>query len=299
MNMNLPDSWRNRSNLVDHLAQQLVRGRLGIFLGAGVSAFYGLPEWTELVNRLSRRLGEPDLEGGDDPIVRVGALRARHFKDKKDEFLAAVKADLYEGKTLDFEQIRKNDTLAGIGSLVMSSKRGSAAKVITLNYDDLLENYLEFHGFVTSSVWRQAHWANADDVTVYHPHGFLPLAPERRDSDDIVLGTEQYYDVMKSQWRPLLETFLRTHTFLYIGLSGADMHLQSLIHGIKDVHAITAERILYHTVRFNIAGKRDDIGDTLEPQGVFTHTITDHSEIPPLLFAISQAARKIRTEGVV
>ena len=294
MNMNLPDSWCNRSNLIDHLAQQLVRGRLGIFLGAGVSAFYGLPGWTELVNRLSARSGEPELEGGDDPILRVGALRAKHYKGKTPEFLAAVKQELYQTKTLDFEQIRKNDTLAAIGSLVMSSKRGSAAKVITLNYDDMVENYLEFHGFVTSPVWKLAHWANADDVTIYHPHGFLPLAPDRKDSDDIVLGTQEYYDVIKSHWRPLLETFLRTHTFLYIGLSGADMHLQSLIHGIKDVHAITQERLLYHTVRFSVAGKRDDIGAALEPQGVFTHSIANHSEIPPLLFAISQTARKIR-----
>lgn len=297
MNMNLPDNWRNRGNLVDHLADQLVRGRLGIFLGAGVSSFYGLPEWKELVNRLSARSSEPELEPGEDPILRVGALRPKHYKDKTEQFLAAVKEELYRGKTLDFEHIRKNDTLAAIGSLVMSSKRGSAAKVITLNYDDLLENYLEFHGFVTSSVWKLAHWANADDVTVYHPHGFLPLAPDRRNSADIVLGTQEYFDVMSSQWRPLLETFLRTHTFLYIGLSGADMHLQSLIHGIKDVHAITEERILYHTVRFSKVGKRDDIGDALEPQGVFTHQISEYSEIPPLLFSISQAARRIRAGG--
>ncbi|MGY3582888.1 hypothetical protein ACVIGB_008047 [Bradyrhizobium sp. USDA 4341] len=294
MNMNLPDSWQNRASLIDHLAQQLVRGRLGVFLGAGVSAFYGLPDWTTLVNRLLARSGEPPLNGTEDPITRVGALRAKYYKGRTKEFLDAVKADLYEGTALDFEKIRKNDTLAAIGSLVMSSKRGSAAKVITLNYDDLVENYLEFHGFVTSSVWRLAHWANNDDVTVYHPHGLLPLAPDRKDSDDIVLGTNEYLDVMKSRWRPLLESFLRTHTFLYIGLSGNDMHLQSLIHDIKDFHAITEERILYHTVRFSVAGKRDDVGDLLGPQGVFTHQIANHSEIPPLLFAISQAARKIR-----
>ncbi|MGR4928185.1 SIR2 family protein [Bradyrhizobium sp. CAR08] len=98
-------------------------------------------------------------------------------------------------------------------------------------------------------------------------HGFLPLAPDRKGSDNIVLRTAEYLDVMKSVWRPLLESFLRTHTFLYIGLSGSDMHLQSLIHGVKDGHAIKEERILYHTVRFAVEGKRDDIGDLLEPQG--------------------------------
>lgn len=295
MNMNVPENWQNRDYLVEHLAQQLVRGRLGLFLGAGISAFYGLPTWRKLVNALCRRCGEPDLADGDNPITRIGALRSRQYRDKSPEFLAAVKEELYLGKSLDFEQLRKDDTLAAIGSLVMSSKRGSAAKVITLNYDDLLENYLEFHGFVTTPIWKLAHWANSDDVTVYHPHGFLPLAPDRENSDDIVLGTKDYFNVMKSEWRPLLETFLRTHTFLYVGLSGSDLHLQSLINGIRDVHAIREERLPYHTVRFSIAGERDDVGAELEEEGVFTREIADHAEIPALLFAISQSARKIRT----
>ncbi|MBS4005884.1 MAG: SIR2 family protein [Afipia sp.] len=294
MTMNLPENWKSRDNLIQHLADQLVQGRLGIFLGAGVSSFYGLPEWRELVDRISIACGDSKLDPSDDPIVRVGALRATHFRNDVPGFLSAVKRQLYDNLSLDFEQIRKNDTLAAIGSLVMSSKRGSAAKVISLNYDDLLENYLEFHGFVTTPVWKLAHWANTSDVTVYHPHGFLPLAPDRSDSEDIVLGTQQYHDVMTSKWRPLLESFLRTHTFLYIGLSGSDVHLQSLVHGISQVHAITNERICYHTVRFSRSGQRDDIGATLEPLGVFTHGIKDYSELPKLLFAISQAARKAR-----
>lgn len=297
MNMNLPEDWRNRENLIRHLAEQLVRGRLGIFLGAGVSSFFGLPDWTELVNRMSEALGRSKLPSGADPIARVGALRTECFRNDVPGFLAAVKDALYRDITLDFEKLRKNDTLAAIGSLVMSSKRGSAAKVLTLNYDDLLENYLEFHGFVTTSIWKVAHWANTSDVTVYHPHGFLPLAPDRIQSDEIVLGTKEYLDVMASKWRPLLESFLRTHTFIYIGLSGNDIHLQSLVHGIADVHAVTEERIRYHTVRFHRSGtEADDIGSVLEPLGIFTHSISEFDEIPKLLFGVSQEARRIRSD---
>ena len=176
----------------------------------------------------------------------------------------------------------------------MSSKRGSAAKVFTLNYDDLLENYLEYHGFTTAIVSSERHWAHNDDVTIYHPHGFLPLA-DRNFSEDIVLGSTQYYQIMQSDlWQPLLRTAMRTHTFLYIGLSGKDMHLQFLLNGVKGQHVVTDERTAYHTVRFAVSGKRDEMGPVLEDQGVFTHEIEGYHELPDFLFEICQKARALR-----
>ena len=296
MNMNLPDSWSQEDVLVSHLAHELHRGRLGLFLGAGLSAFYGMPQWSELVNRLAARVGAPLMKPGDDPILKVGAIRAKYYANRKAAFLADVREELYRGKVVDFDSIRQNDTLAAIGALVMSSKRGSASKVISLNYDDLLELYLEHHGFVTTSVWEDHHWANNDDVTVYHPHGFLPLS-DRPCSDDIVFATAEYYGIMQSDfWRPLLQTHLRTRTFIYIGLSGNDMHIQSLISGIKNKHAIAKDRIAFHSVRFSLGGSGDEVGEMLREEGVFTHTIANYEELPRFLFKICQAARLLRTQ---
>jgi hypothetical protein len=294
--MNLRDSWENGSILIDHLARQLTLGRLGLFLGAGVSQFYGLPDWDTLMQRLFAKHGEIYTKG-EDPIAKAGYLRAQYYKQNASGFKIDLAAALYQGQSLDFAKIRQNPTLAAIGSLVMSSKRGSAAKVFTLNYDDLLENYLEYHGFTTAAVWSDRHWARNDDVTVFHPHGFLPLA-ERAQSDDVVLGSSEYHKIMQSDlWRPLLQTVLRTHTFLYIGLSGTDMHLQHLLQAIDGKHAIVDERIAYHTVRFALVGKKDEIAPVLEPQGVFTHQIVDYDALPDFLFQICQSARKLRMTG--
>ena len=57
--------------------------------------------------------------------------------------------------------------------------------MITFNYDDLLEIYLEFHGLVVEPIWRDEHWASNADIRIYHPHGFLPLDPRHGRSDDI------------------------------------------------------------------------------------------------------------------
>lgn len=291
--MNLPDSWQEEAILIDYLARQLTRGRLGLFLGAGVSQFYGLPDWDALLLGLARRNGEA-YSKGTEPIAKAGYLRAKYYKGQKSRFIKDVREELYDGATLDFSRIRQNPTLAAIGSLVMSSKRGSAAKVFTLNYDDLLEIYLEYHGFTTAVVWSERHWAQNEDVTVYHPHGFLPLA-ERDESEDIVLGSTQYHQIMQSDfWRPLLQTDLRTHTFIYIGLSGTDMHLQHLLEAIDGKHAIADEFTRYHTVRFALEGKPDEVGPVLEEKGVFTHSLPDYDQLPEFLFRICQTARELR-----
>jgi hypothetical protein len=301
MNMNLAANWEMEEALVDHLASQLVRGRLGLFLGAGLSSFYGLPEWKELVNRACEAVGEAKLRDGEDPIVKMSGLKARRYPNDDRGFNALIKTALYRDLALDFEQIRANKTLSAIGALVMASRRGSAAQVITLNYDDLLEIYLEFHGFVTASIWEDHHWANNDDVTIYHPHGSLPLATEdRADSDKIVLATRDYFEVMNSDfWKPLLQTILRTHTFIHIGLSGSDMHLQSLVTGIRSKHAIVADRFAFHSVRFSTKNGPDDVTDTLKAEGVFTHVLNDYeNHLPTFLFKICQRARKLRIEAI-
>lgn len=293
LDMNLRDSWENEAMLIEHLGRELVSGRLGLFLGAGVSEFYGLPDWDTLLARLCAKNGEV-FDPKDDAIAKAGYLQAQYYKRDRDRFKADLSDALYEGKVLDFAAIRQNPTLAAIGALVMSSRRGSAAKVFTLNYDDLLENYLEYHGFTTAIVWSDRHWAHNEDVTIYHPHGFLPLA-DRPRSEDVVLGSQDYHRIMQSDlWKPLLRTALRTHTFLYIGLSGKDMHLQHLLEGLGDQHAIAVERIAYHTVRFAITGAKDEVGPVLEASGVYTHELPGYDALPDFLFRICQAARTLR-----
>ena len=289
-NMNMPDSWANEDALIDHLATQLVRGRLGLFLGAGVSQFYGLPSWAVLLERLCDAVGEPKPDPSEDPIKKAAYLRAEKFTDPQ-SFKAAVKTALYQGITLDFAEIRKNLLLASIGSLVMSSRRGAAAKVITLNYDDLLENYLEYHGFTTATVSDAVHWRQDEDVVVYHPHGYLPLG-HSADSEAIVLTSDEYHKIMSSPlWRPILDTALRQHTFLYLGLSGDDLHLQNLWHDLTANHAISRDRIQYHGVRFAIEGKKDETAAVAKAWGIYTHRLVDHGALPDFLFRICQAAR--------
>jgi hypothetical protein len=274
---------------------------LALLLGAGVSSFYGLPEWVPLVNALRYRFGEASIDSSGDPMLAAAELRIKHFKDKTPEFLVAVHDELYRGTTVALERIRQNPALAAIGSLVMASRRGSASKVITFNYDDLLETYLEYHGFVTTSVARPRHWAGNSDVTIYHPHGYLPRDRKEDWSEDIIIGTQEYLQLMQPDvgnlWRPLLQTLMRTHSFIYIGLSGKDIHLQSLLEPMRNQHAIVDERIAFHGVRFGLkSAPNSTIETVMADWGVHTHAISSYSDIPLFLFKICQVARTIRTK---
>ena len=293
-NLNLPDAWRDENFLIEHLAKQLIHGRLGLFLGAGVSQFYDLPSWSDLLSRMCRQLGHEEPDAKTDVIKLAATLRDKYFTGDPRGFKALVKSSLYEDVSLDFEKIRRSDTLAAIGSLVMSSQRGSVGRVFTLNYDNLLERYLEFHGFTTATVADGCHWAPSADVAIYHPHGFLPLGADD-DSDDIVLGTDEYEQVMQSpRWRPVIETALRQHTMVYIGLSGDDMHLQDLWMDLSTHHAISRERVAYHGIRFSRTGSPDPNQDVLRERGIHTHQIPDYPDLPKFLFRICQAARDLR-----
>lgn len=303
-NMNLADSWNDESLLIEYLSKQLTLGRLAIVLGAGVSQFYGLPSWMDLINRLCDDLGETRINRGDDPILKAEALKTRHFKTDNEGFAAAVKKALYQNICVDFEVIRKNDLLSAIGALAMSSSRGSTSTLVTLNYDNLLEMFLEYHGYDTISIDSEKHWAPNHDVVVYHPHGFLPFVQSRATSQSpIVLGSSDYFNILsnssKNLWRPLLQTLFRTHTFLYIGLSGVDLHLQSLVHDLQENHIVTEDRIRYHGVRFvESTSPNEDLVTQFENWGVYTHRLGSFSEhLPRFLFSICQAARSHRAKN--
>ena len=296
-----PAAWGDEGTLVSHLADELIKGRLGLLIGAGVSAFYGLPQWTDLVDRMSARVGMAPLSATDNPVTRVGAIKVNRFSRDEPGFLDLVQSALYDGIDIDFEKISSNRLLSAIGSLVMSSRRGSASTVITLNFDDLLEIYLEYYGFVANSIHRDKHWAGNGDVVVYHPHGFLPLTAGRKRSRSIVLSSDEFYRMIDigsgANWRSLLITLLRTKSFIHIGLSGDDLNVQTLMSTIKDGHAISEERIAYHGVMFSLKSKfNSDLVSIYRGWGVHTHLLDSWSELPTLLFRICQKAREKRVQ---
>jgi len=297
--MSTRDDWEKEPRLIEYLAVQLMRGRLALLLGSGVSTAFNLPMTEELVARLYA--SKSDYPPNKKPELQVRDFRSKYFKDDSAGFVGAIRSELYKSVSADFNSLRKNGTLAAIGSLVMASQRGTASKVITFNWDDLLELFLEYHGFVTYSVGQEIHWSETTDVAVLHPHGLIPFHPATPGSqpDDIVFDQRSFSTIVGNEalpWRQHVLSIMRTHTCLFIGLSGDDQHLDSLLVKCKKEHAITAdsENAGYWGVTFI---EEFDEGDATswDQVRVFYKQVSSYSiGLPEFLLGICQAAVRLR-----
>jgi hypothetical protein len=282
------DQLSNPVVLKRFLAQQLKRGQLVLVIGAGVSMDMGLPGWETLVDKLSGVSGVArDLRL--DLRRQAEAIRLAAYRDQPEAFLRAVQRSLYEGLSLDFDKIRRSELLGAVAAISMHGARSWTSSVITFNFDDLLELFLEYHGLEVKALVDPPQWNTRATVLVMHPHGLLPLSPTRQMSSDIVLDQKAFMALInddRQPWRQLLLTTMRTHTCLFIGLSGTDDHLDSLLLAAADRHCASVE-----SPYWAVACATSDAMDPIwEERGVFVHRLASHTELPDFLFNICQVA---------
>jgi hypothetical protein len=178
----------------------------------------------------------------------------------------------------------------------MASMRGSVSQLVTLNFDDVLERYLSYHGIVANPVFEEKFWAGKGDVVIYHPHGFLPSPGSiyNETSSYIVLDRRSYSErVGRSELRmnQTMETIMQSHICLFIGLSGNDQRLDSLILATKnDKHAYSSSRIGYWGVAFSTS-KDPTVAKMWSERGIFLHCIDKYDpDLPRFLFEVCQGA---------
>lgn len=296
--MSLSHLWENSDCLEDYLARQLKRGCLALIIGAGISHPFGLPDWPGLLSRLyESKSATPDP--GKRPEALAEEFKLLYFSNDIDGYLDAVRMALYRGVEINFETMRQNHSLAAIGALAMASSRGNVAHLITFNFDNLLEIYLGYHGFSVASIFSESNWAQRADVTIYHPHGYLPAERAAKHSNSIILDQKSYAQTVGREggvWYQRLLPILRTHTCLFIGLSGDDANLDSLLIASKEKHAYHLDNTAFWGVRFTID---NDPGRLLiwKDRGIFTKVVSNYeTDLPIFLFRICQKAAVLAIE---
>lgn len=288
--------WEDGESRANFLAHQLSRGRLSIVLGAGASVACGLPAWDKLTWRLLRTNGT-GLRKGES----LEAAAERVFRDfcSKGEikFAKLVRGALYKDFSMSFARLQRNPLLPAIAAVTLGSKRGSAASVVTFNFDDLLEEYLRLMGFSVSSVDMLPCWNPRGDVVILHPHGRLPSDKNVSIRRGIVFQESHFDRVVgdaKDAWRrALMEIWTRT-TCLFIGLSGNDPNLRSILSAVKVNHCSKEEQHPFWGVR--LAKSRDARAGMWKDNGVFHWKIRSHNDIPGALFDLCQRAAERSAE---
>jgi hypothetical protein len=220
------------------IGEALRNGCLFLVLGSGASRGVGLPMWWELVNACSRAVELQEDMTKDTPNEK---LRARMEEVEAvagtfESYQEVVHDAIYEGTTYDRRMVTK-ELLIALGAMVMPSRRGHANVVVTFNFDDVLEWYLRLHGFVVEVVHELPRLELAVDVTVYHPHGFLPRdGYSGRGSKFLILSQVAYEgraaDVV-NEWTELSRKLFCSRFALFVGLSGDDPALRTMLTGTQ------------------------------------------------------------------
>lgn len=284
---------------VSILAALLRNGQLVLLLGAGISMPMGLPSWKDLVDRCAALMA--DGAGGDPILLPADLMRAidkikreatRAGVDFQDILRQSLYQDVARGgidDTFDSHVVASNPMLGAIGAMVMSSARGSAAEVFTLNFDDLLEWYLFVHGFSTQVVAEMpVMLSDAVDVHVYHLHGFLPHHHSQFESSKTVILSqleleERLAMPAEAPWESLLLNRLHGKVFLALGTSMRDTDIgASLVR--------TRRYVEDRPLGFVLGCHDEDARDELFARGLIPVTVPTLDAVPDFLLAVCQAA---------
>lgn len=230
-------------------------GKLVFVLGAGINAEYGLPDWSELIVRLTRNCGKLHTANLDlkttqakqyidsviaDPLLQAAAIRGAYANAS--EWVRGLQQVMDRDRDVAVSRIAdQNKPLGRIARIVCEQYRADRRRhvaILTFNYDDLMEKalHLELGDEAKRAVVTVANETglsrarNRPGIYVYHLHGALSEV-----TSDIVLDAYTYVQILAApanHWSwSCMNAFLfqKEAGAMFIGLSLLDPSLRLLL----------------------------------------------------------------------
>ncbi|EKO3388345.1 SIR2 family protein [Vibrio fluvialis] len=252
--------------------------KLNVFVGAGVSASCGLPDWGTLLNRLCTMVEMCELEVDCDRDI---ASQAREVF--RGDFNSIVANCLYQ------DDLTISDTALAVSKLGVKN-------IICFNFDDILEEVhrseLIPHNVVLNG---ESFNQNREYTTIFHPHGYLGRfdSPKELCEKPIILSGSDYESLYEDHYclTNLLQlSMLLTRSNLFIGMSMTDRNIERLLRkaravGVKHWHYALMRKGSHDFVKSETKRLRD--------LGVDPVWFTEYSELPEILEKISKPGKKI------
>ena len=224
MNNNYLEELKYQPFAINYLSNCLREGTLVLFLGAGVSKGFGLPAWVDLINLMRKDVNLPEGNFSTADELQNAADEVKRALNN-DDFIQLIEKHLYcTIKNLQLVNIFDNHLLISISALLMGSKRGHVTRVVTLNFDSMLEWFLSLFGFVVKTIYKLPDLNGSEDVRIYHPHGFIPHPDLGKISSDFVIlgmdSVDERLGTIGDPWFEMTRHILDTGICLFIGMSG-------------------------------------------------------------------------------
>ncbi|MCH4228454.1 MAG: SIR2 family protein [Bacilli bacterium] len=214
------------------LSELTKKGKLTLVLGAGISMGpYGIPSWNGLLKRMKRRLCKKESVRITNRLLeKIGGspiATAQFFKDTfPDDYFDTFEEAFYANARPAIVK-PEDDTLKATADLIARKMdAGKQIRVLTYNYDDILERKLKNVGCTLPSTDSDPSLAVSPFGTIIHVNGLLPVSHDKnRHNDRIVFSENDYNRIMgdRNDWRYRLQqnTFKRKEC-LFIGCSLSD-----------------------------------------------------------------------------
>jgi hypothetical protein len=296
--VSLPDHLLsdNKVYAARQLANYLKEGTLVLVTGAGASRGVGLPLWWQLVSRCLAEVGDSRSTAVTEATSNKELRRLMEGIESGVDFARyreIVRRSLYHDVQYS-DSIIQQRLLISFGALLMGSRRGKIRTVINFNFDDVLEWYLQVHGFETQTISKVPSLTKEVDVVVYHPHGFLPYRLPETLASDFLIFSEYSYDERlgeeKNPWIRLTKEALLGKVGLFVGLSGEDPIFGPLLVDVKG--QIGSQR----PTGFWLLGPGEINVAEFERRNVIPLQFESYEKIPGFLLKVCQYAAGIQDD---
>ncbi len=211
-----PDLTRELVAVGKGLARKANRGRLVLFLGAGISFGAGLPMWGTLLAELAERAGMDEEER--EALSKLDVLD---------------QAELIEGRMHGSRDVMTDEIRRLLSGHEYSLAHAMLAalpvsEVVTTNYDTLFERASEAGGEMRVAVLPYERAAGADRW-VLKLHGCI------NRPDDIVLTRSDYlrYGARRAALSGIVQALLITRHMLFVGFSLTDDNFHRIAAAVR------------------------------------------------------------------
>lgn len=203
---------------VRQIQRAIRENRLVLFVGAGVSASSGVPNWSQLIDALKEEL---DIPSSENDFLKIAQLYKNQRKHK--EYKERIEEILYSGDK------RFNEIHEELLSL-------NPCHIVTTNYDELLEQAISKKNERFYTVRRDEDLPyNRGEKLLIKMHGDFR-------ADNIVLTENDYLDYSRNF--PLIRAYVMSlfasKLVLFVGFSFSDINLKYIL---RDVRACLGDKM--------------------------------------------------------
>lgn len=198
---------------IKRIKEASLNGKLVIFVGAGISANSGIPNWNTLIENLQKELPKSIAETENDKL-KIAQLY-KNYREQK-EYIEKIRKELKDG-------------IASFNPIHEIIFKLNPSHVVTTNYDDLLEQVVLQNNLQYFKIDKDKDIPYATyNKFIIKMHGDLQVG-------NIVLTEDDYlnYDINF----PLIETYIKSlfasKLVLFVGFSFDDYNLKVITNKVK------------------------------------------------------------------